>query len=877
MKPSFLLITLLSVLDAARPLCAKSQPSMAEQLRMKAGLQADGSMLVPTNQIVHPAGLQVTFPGRPVDLVLSDDGRTLVVKNMGDLVFVDVATAKVVAALPLAKKKVGESIEMGKIYTGMSVTGLVATHDQILVTNSKDALMVADKKPDGSFEWGRRVTLPDPSVGGAPHPAGLCRTPDGKLWVTATRSNCIHRVDLARGEVDTTVATGIAPFALCAPLPGKMYVSNWAGNAPKAGDIQAGSSKTMVHIDPRTSVANNGTVSVLSKQNDAWTCTKSISVGQHPSGMVASRQGRLVFVANASSDTVSVISTTTDEVVETISTRPAARLPFGSGSNALALSPDGATLYVANGTNNCLAVVALGAKAREAAAPGIPTTSALRGLIPTGWYPGAVQVSPDGKRLFVANIKGHGLLAVMREEEKGKSCSDFLGSVSIIETPDEAQLATYTAEVNTHNRLALSLAGMEAPRPNAAPLPVPERHGERSVFKHVLYIIKENKTYDQVLGDMKQGDGNEDLCIFPENITPNTHALAREFTLFDNFYCSGSKSPDGHAWVDEAYVTDYLERSFGGFTRSYPYEGSDPLAFAPTGFLWDNALAHRLAFRNYGEFCKTTYTPKMTNWLDVYTDYQNGTQNVQIQVEPNIQSLRNHTHPTWPGFPLHTPDVCRARIFREELARFEKAGSFPNLLYLFLPQDHTSGTTPGYPTPRAMVADNDRALGEIVEAVSKSKFWPETCIFVVEDDPQSGYDHVDGHRTVALVISPHTRRRHVDHTNYNQTGMVKTIELILGLPPMTQLDLSATAMRDCFAGAADLTPYQARPAQVPLDEMNPPLNKLKGTALKWARKSIALSFDKEDEADDDVLNRIVWHSMRGSRPYPEQWVLKDDD
>ena len=226
---------------------------------------------------------------------------------------------------------------------------------------------------------------------------------------------------------------------------------------------------------------------------------------------------------------------------------------------------------------------------------------------------------------------------------------------------------------------------------------------------------------------------------------------------------------------------------------------------------------------------------------------------------------------------MHTPDVCRARIFRDELAKFEHAGSLPNLLYLFLPQDHTSGTTPGYPTPRAMVADNDRALGEIVEAVSKSKFWPETCIFVVEDDPQSGYDHVDGHRTVALVISPHTRRQHVDHTNYNQTGMVKTIELILGLPPMTQLDLSAPAMRDCFAAAANLTPFLARPAQVPLDEMNPPLSKLKGTALKWARKSIALSFDKEDEADDDVLNRIIWHSMRGSRPYPEQWVLKDDD
>jgi hypothetical protein len=245
-----------------------------------------------------------------------------------------------------------------------------------------------------------------------------------------------------------------------------------------------------------------------------------------------------------------------------------------------------------------------------------------------------------------------------------------------------------------------------------------------------------------------------------------------------------------------------------------------------------------------------------------------------------MQSLKPHTHPTWGGFPMHIPEVYRAKLFREEMARFEKTGEMPNLLYVFLPQDHAAGTSPNYPTPRAMVADNDQALGEIVEAVTKSKFWAETCIFVVQDDPQSGYDHVDGHRTVALVISPYTRRKHVDHTNYNQTGMVKTIELILGLPPMNQLDLSATAMRNCFQAQTDLTPYTARPAQIALDEMNPPLDKLKGAARKWAEKSIALSFEKEDEADDDTLNRIVWHSVRGNQPYPAQFVKYpsgDDD
>ena len=849
----------------------------ADEAALKTGFQPDGSILVPTNQRIHAAGKQVTFPGRPVDLVLSPDAGTLIVKNTGDLVFISVAEGKVKNVLPVTKKKVSESVETGKVYTGMSVTGLAASSGKIFVTGSKDALLVAETETGTSgWKWGKSVTVPNAAVGGAPHPAGLCLTPGNHLWVTATRGNCVHLVDLGIGKAEATVPTGIAPFGVCAPLPGKVYVSNWGGDAPKEGEPQADSGKSMVRIDPRTSVANDGTVSVLALRDGAWTRIKSITVGLHPSGIAASKAGSFVYVANANSDTVSVISTSSDEVVETISARPEGRLPFGSGSNALALSPDGETLYVANGTNNCLAVVALGAKALEQHTPEGPAASRLRGLIPTGWYPGAVTVSPDGKKLFVANIKGHGLFAELREKEKGHSSSDYLGSVSIIDVPDDKQLAAYTEEVNSNNRLALSLAGLESPRSKAAPLPVPQRHGEPSVFKHVVYVIRENKTYDQVLGDMQQGNGMESLCIFPEKITPNAHALATEFTLFDNFYCSGAKSPDGHSWVNEAYVTDYLERSFGGFTRSYPYEGSDALAFAPTGFLWDNALAHKVSLQNYGEFCKTTYTPKKTKWADVYADYKNGTSNVKAVVEPNMQSLAPYTHPTWPGFPLHTPDVMRAKLFRDEMTKFEKQGSMPGLVYLFLPQDHTSGTSPDVPTPRAMVADNDQGLGEIVETVSKSRFWPDTCVFIVEDDPQSGYDHVDGHRTVALVASPYTRRGYVDHTNYNQTGMVKTIELILGLPPMNQLDLSATAMRACFGDKPDLTPYHSRPAQIPLDEMNPPLGKLKGTALKWAKKSLAMDFDEEDEADDDTLNRIIWHSVRGDEPYPARWAGIDD-
>jgi hypothetical protein len=331
-------------------------------------------------------------------------------------------------------------------------------------------------------------------------------------------------------------------------------------------------------------------------------------------------------------------------------------------------------------------------------------------------------------------------------------------------------------------------------------------------------------------------------------------------------------SADGHQWVNEAYVTDYLEKAFGGFTRSYPYEGSDPLAFASSGFLWDNALAREKSFRNFGEFVKSAL-PKGTTWTNMYEEYKTGAGKVKVEARVNVPSLEPYTHAGYPGFVMAIPDVYRANVFLDELADCERKGVFPDLVYLFLPCDHTSGTRPGMPTPRAMVADNDLALGRVVEAVSRSRFWAETCFFVVEDDPQNGFDHVDGHRTVALVISPYTKRGFVDSTCYNQTGMVKTIELILGLPPMNQLDLSATAMRNCFQDRPTLTPYTAAPNRIPLDEMNPPLNRLTGQALRWAEASLALDLDDADEADEDTFNRILWFAARGDRaPYPASFV-----
>jgi hypothetical protein len=484
-----------------------------------------------------------------------------------------------------------------------------------------------------------------------------------------------------------------------------------------------------------------------------------------------------------------------------------------------------------------------------------------------------VCVSPDGRTLSVANVKGHGSLDTAKPNAKrlapeGRNSHDHLGTVSVIPVPDEAALAKFTQQVNANNRLAVSLAGLEKPRPGVAPVPVPRRHGEPSVFEHVVYVIKENRTYDQVLGDVKEGNGDSKLCIFGEAVTPNHHALAREFTLFDNFYCSGVLSADGHSWVTEAYVTDYLERAFGGFTRSYPDDGSDPLAYAPTGFLWDNALSHKKTIRNYGEFIRNEYHPKTATWSEVYADFVNGTRKVTVTAEANVPGLAPHTHPGYPWFPLMMPDVYRAKLFLDELKEFEKKGTFPNLTIVTLPCDHTDGTKPEFPTPRAMVADNDLALGRIIEGLTKSRFWPKMCVFVIEDDPQDGFDHVDAHRTVALVVSPYTKRKFVDSTCYTQVGLVKTIELQLGLPPMNQMDLLAVPVLNCFQERPDLTPYTARPARLKLDEMNPPLRRLTGSALKWAKKSQELDLDDGDRADEDTLNRILWHSVRGDEPYP---------
>jgi len=809
----------------------------------KVGIQSDGSILVPTNQLLNPAGLQVYVPGRPVDLALSPDENFLFVKNKADLVLIRLSDRTILQSLPFKQ-------------SGASFTGICLSADgqHVFATDARDRICVATMDKSNILQWSGRIILPKPSIGGYPAPGGLVlNKKEDKIYVTLSRNNSLAVVTLKDTSI-IEVPVGIAPYDVLIASPSKAYVSNWGGRQPNEGDSTYNSSGTRISVDPKTGIANSGTISVVDL--DLKIQKKVIEVGLHPSGMVLSPDNGKLYVACANSDIISVINTNTDQVIDEISVHLKKDIPFGSAPNALAISQDGKYLYVANGTENAICVI-------ETASP-----FKILGFIPTGWYPGSVLLNKSGKTLYVANVKGIGSRN-QRSDRAGLNSHDHMGTLSIIPVPGNRKLEQMTSVVHQNNSYSQMLKKSASASGSMKRVPVPQLPNQTSLFKHVVYIIKENRTYDQVFGDMTQGDGDTSLVEFGWKITPNHHQLAETFVLLDNFNCSGVLSADGHQWTDEAYVTDYLEKSFGDFSRSYPYDGDDALAYASSGFIWDNVLNHGLTFRNYGEFADALIDPSSATFTDIYQDFLNGTNKIKIHSKANLSQLIPYLCPTYIGFPNKVSDQYRAGEFIKELREFEKNDNFPNFIIMLLPNDHTSGTRPGMPIPQAAVADNDLALGQIVEAISGSKFWNETCIFVTEDDPQAGLDHVDGHRTVGMVISPYTKRGKVVSTYYSQINMVRTIENILAIPPMNQLDLTAESMDDCFTGKPDFTPYKALKNNIPLDQLNPPLISLEGKQLYWAKKSLEQNLDDVDNIDEDVFNQIIWYAVKGySRPYP---------
>jgi len=806
---------------------------------IRVGQSVNGEQPLPSKQLLRAAGRQVQFSGRPVDLAISPDRSTIYIKNINNLVVVDAAAWTVRQTLSFPG-------------SGASMHGIAVNGDgsHIYATGCGNELYDWTANTNGSVSFFRTISLPAGS-----DPCGLAISPDGtKAFVCLSILNQLAVVSLPAGSVSQQINVGIAPWNVVLSSDGNTaYVSDWGGRFPTGGDLTATSAGTSVVVDNR-GVAASGVVSFVNLTSG--TEIGQVATGLHPSDMTLSLDGKTLFVANANSDTVTVIDPQSRAVKETILVRPDLTFPYGSASDGLALSKDGQNLFVASGGNNAIAAVEL--------PNGQHTNSIVQGFVPTDWYPGAVLA--DSNYLYVVNVKGLGSRdgsAVSTSWQIGQ----YLGTANKIPIPGAEPLSKYTAQVQEDGRIRQIKQTQQSAQVGLAPVPVPLHVGEPSVFQHVLYILKENKTYDQVLGDLPQGNGSASLCIYPEFVSPNHHALARQYVLLDNYYCNGVLSADGHSWATEGNNTDHLEKSFGGFVRSYTF-GDDPLTYSSTGFIWNNALQHGLTFRNYGEMDYAAPNPSSAKWLQIYQDFTNHTGSIQFVQNIGVASLRLYSSTNVPGWNLEIPDVLRADGFIKELNAAQSSGIWPTFHLLYLPNDHTGGS----PTPQAQVADNDLALGQVIEAVTHSRFGSNTVIFVNEDDPQSGYDHVDGHRSLCLVISPYTKRGQVVSTFYNQAGMLHTMEQIMGLPPMNQQDAMAPLMFDCFTNVPDFTAYTALPNNVPLAQGTVATTPLTPKQRAWAKKIQKMDFSKPDRINDDTYNRYVWYSIKGDARYPSEFV-----
>jgi len=772
--------------------CSKTQKVMLP------GKLSDGSILLPNRYKITPAGEQIPVGDLPLNMVLSPDGKFLAVTNNGYseqfVSIIDVAAQKQVQTLPVRASFFGIdfSADGSKLFVSGGAKNLV-----YIFSRQKSQFVRTDSIPlaDVKTEW--FVT-------------GLQSAQNGKIVYAATKTfKTLLKISVQKKRILKRLTFDHFLYDVLLNKSGdKLYVSIWGGSA-------------VAVVDPVN-------LSLL----------KTIAVGDHPNKMVLAQDGRL-FVANANTDNVTVIDTKNDAVVETISVKPFPNAPNGSTPNGLAISADSKTLYVANATNNCVVVVDISQ----------PGSSRVLGYIPSGWYPTAVALSKDGKQLFVAN--GKGLISKAnpngpdptkeRNFDKNQYIGRLLwGTVSVLNVPQAKQLKEFTAQVRKNN----DWTKLKKPKKKSASTvlhAIPRTVGEPSYIKHVLYIIKENRTYDQIFGDLPQGNGDSSIVLFGRNITPNHHKIVEEFTLFDNFYVDAEVSADGHEWSMGAIATDFVEKTwpstYSGRGQGYPAEGNYEIAFPTIGYIWDMAARKGISYRSYAEF------------IDAAPD----------TAEPGVthmKTLKGHYDPKYRPWDLDYPDVLRAKEFIRELHQFEKTGNFPNLMTMRLPNDHTYGTRAGKHTPRSMVADNDLAVGMVFDALSHSKFWKETAIFVLEDDAQNGPDHVDAHRSILLVASPYTRRGHVDHNMYDTASVLRTIELILGLPPMSQYDAAAFPLIPAFQDKPDFTPFVHLQNSYPMDKINSKL-------AYGAKMSLAMNFSEEDETPEQELNEILWKAVKG--------------
>jgi YVTN family beta-propeller protein len=785
----------------------------AEDKPSRPGPIAKGFVL-PNGWTITPVGRQVALTDLPLNILPLADGKHVLVATSGynkhELSLIELAGGRVVDKQTVKQSWFGLAMTPDEKRLWWSGGGAGMLHNYEL--NDHKLKRIGPDEP------------PLPKKGDTSEKPKKNTFKSGMLLESGTRT--LYSLDINAGtitavDLDTektrTAKCGGRPYDVVRGRNGaQLYVSDWAGRAVLA-------------VDPKE-------LRVIAR----------IAVGEHPNQMVVHPKDDRLFVACASSNCVSVLDTRRGIVTETIVTSLFPRAPEGSTPDALALSPDGETLYLANADNNCVAVIDVAVRGK----------SALKGFIPTGWYPTAVAVAPDGKNLLVGVGKGNQTRPnpIDKDTKNDKSIPDYRrlpfpyigttlsGALSIVPIPDDKQLAKYTATVYRNCPYSDKLL-TASPHPDKTV--IPSKPGESSPIKYIIYIIKENRTYDQVFGDMKEGNGDPSLVMFGDKVTPNHHKLAREFVLLDNLYCNGQVSRDGHPWSTMAYNTDYIARdwhlTYSG-RKGVDDDDEGDLSNAPSGYLWDACNRAGLSYRSYGEYGKRVSTGDGGS-----------------KMEGRVPGLVGHICPDYgiakvKGKRLR--DTENVETFLKEYRAFEKADKMPRFIVMSLGEDHTTGTTPGTYTPQACVASNDLALGQLVEAVSKSKYWKETAIFVIEDDAQNGPDHVDAHRTVGLVISPYTKRHSVDSTQYSTVSMIRSMELILGLPPLSQYDAAARPMYASFTDKADLTPYSHEEARIDLD--------VKNTRKSYgAERSRRMDFSDYDLADDFELNEILWRSIKG--------------
>ncbi|MGI4789337.1 MAG: bifunctional YncE family protein/alkaline phosphatase family protein [Janthinobacterium lividum] len=806
---------------------------------------------LPNGWHITPAGKPIALPGDlPLKMIWSRDGKYLLVNTGG---FHD----QEVSVIDRATQKVTQSINLGKDWAGMCldpdgddlyVSGGGAPDDDFLKGAAKagatPAMVEAFQHPiqhlgfeDGTLSPKQPIDITGVSTASTPAKsdwfmAGLVSGPDKALYAVDIQNDTVYKLSGQPRTVTASVKVGYRPYALALSPNGQaLAVSNWGDKS----------------------------VSFLRTSN--LTELERVQVGSLPNEMTWSKDGRL-FVANAGSNSVSVIafpptpplitnlSTLNPRVVETIKTSLDPKDLVGSTPDALVVSPDSKRLYVANADNNDVAVIDI-SNAKEAR---------VLGFIPTGWYPSALAVAPDGRSLYIGTGKGLGFRGnpnatladpqSVHTQSVGGHKYDYIagilsGAVSVVRLPDAQGLKAYTQQVMANTPPAFS--PLIGPTRDATVAQMAKMNSLSALhkIKHVVYIIRENRTYDQVFGDIKEGNGDPDLTIFGQTVTPNAHALASHYVLLDNLYVNGEVSEDGHKWCDAAYATDFIEKSWpSSYSGRGEPDGDDRVADSPAGEIWDNCARHGITYRSYGEAADFHSTP---NAPPVFT---------------GDKGLRGHVNTDWAKFPFGVGrDTQRAALFLGELKTAEKTGVWPQFMVAWLPEDHTAGLKPGAFTPIAAVASNDQAVGQIVEGISHSHFWKNTAIFVIEDDAQNGPDHVDAHRTVGLVISPYVKRGAVDSTQYSTASMVRTMELILGLPPMTQYDQKATPMLNSFMSTPDLTAYANIGPKVDLEAKNPQHGEGETASSK-------LDFSGPDRADPDALNAILWHALKPGVPEP---------